>query len=130
MRVPSGQSADCSSLQPKRRFRAGFTLVELLVAIAIISLLSTALLIALTELQAQSKLRRCQQQIKKIDQLIIRRWDEILHKPLPIQLPSLGATPTAENIQARKLQVLIARSELLRLEMPEHPLTLIRLTFF
>jgi len=119
MRVPSGQSADCNSLQLKRPRHAGFTLIELLVAIAIISLLSAALLIALTELQAQSKLRRCQQQIKKIDQLIIQRWDEILHKPLPIQLSPLGATPTGQEIQARKLQVLIARRELLRLEMPE-----------
>ena len=98
---------------------AGFTLIELLVAIAIISLLSAAMLVALTELQAQSKLRRCQQQIKKIDQLIMRRWDEILHKPLPIQLSPLNAKPTAQEIQARKLQVLIARRELLRLEMPE-----------
>jgi prepilin-type N-terminal cleavage/methylation domain-containing protein len=64
----------------------GFTLIELLVVMAIIALLSAAMLVALTELQATSKVRRCQQQIKKIDQLIMRRWDELLHKPLAVQL--------------------------------------------
>ena len=88
----------------------GFTLIELLIVIAIISLLSAALLVALTELQATSKKRRCQLQIKKIDQLITQRWDEILHKPLPIRLP---ANPY------RRRAVLIARRELLRLELPE-----------
>jgi len=90
----------------------GFTLIELLVVMAIISLLAAALLVALTELQASSKKGRCQQQIKKIDQLIIRRWDEILHKPLPIQLSPSGPIPIPQ-------QILRARRELLRLEMPE-----------
>ncbi|MBT5124975.1 MAG: type II secretion system protein, partial [Planctomycetaceae bacterium] len=49
----------------------GFTFIELLAVMAIISLLSAAILVALTELQATSKKRRCQQQIKKIDQLIM-----------------------------------------------------------
>jgi prepilin-type N-terminal cleavage/methylation domain-containing protein len=97
----------------------GFTLIELLVVMAIISLLSAAMLVALTELQATTKVRRCQQQIKKIDQLIMRRWDELLHKPLAIQFNSLGPTPPQLNIKARKLQILIARRELMRLEMPE-----------
>ncbi|MBT4011195.1 MAG: prepilin-type N-terminal cleavage/methylation domain-containing protein [Planctomycetaceae bacterium] len=91
----------------------GFTFIELLAVMAIISLLSAAILVALTELQATSKKRRCQQQIKKIDQLIMQRWDEILHKPLPIQLPS-SLLPVD-----RKRAVLIARRELLRLELPE-----------
>ena len=90
----------------------GFTLIELLVVMAIISLLSAALLVALTELQASTKKGRCQQQIKKIDQLIIRRWDELLHKPLPIQLSPTGSMPIPQ-------QILLARRELLRLEMPE-----------
>jgi prepilin-type N-terminal cleavage/methylation domain-containing protein len=90
----------------------GFTLIELLVVMAIISLLSAALLVALTELQASTKKGRCQQQIKKIDQLIIRRWDEILHKSLPIQLSPSGSISIPQ-------QILRARRELLRLEMPE-----------
>jgi prepilin-type N-terminal cleavage/methylation domain-containing protein len=97
----------------------GFTLIELLVVMTILSLLSAAILVALTELQATSKKRRCQQQIKKIDQLILQRWDELLHKPLPIQFNSLGPAPSQLNIKARKLQILIARRELLRLEMPD-----------
>ena len=97
----------------------GFTFIELLAVMAIISLLSAAILVALTELQATSKVRRCQQQIKKIDQLIKRRWDELLHKPLAIQLRSLGPTPSPLNINARKLQILIARRELMRFEMPD-----------
>ena len=97
----------------------GFTLIELLVVMAIITLLSAAMLVALTELQASSKKRRCQQQIKKIDQLIMQRWDELLHKPLAIQFNSLGPTPSPLNINARKLQILIARREMMRLEMPD-----------
>ncbi len=97
----------------------GFTLIELLVVMAIILLLSAAILVALTELQASTKKGRCQQQIKKIDQLIMQRWDELLHKPLPVQFNSLGPAPTQLNINARKLQILIARRELMRLEMPD-----------
>jgi len=101
----------------------GFTLIELLVVIAIIALLSAALLIALTELQASSKKGRCQQQIKKIDQLIMQRWDEILHKPLPIQLPplnpNLSIIEQKQQILNRQRYLLRARRELLRLEMPE-----------
>jgi prepilin-type N-terminal cleavage/methylation domain-containing protein len=97
----------------------GFTLIELLVVMAIISLLSAALLVALTELQASTKKGRCQQQIKKIDQLIMRHWNQLLHKPLAIQFNSLGPTPSQLNINARKLQILIARRELMRLEMPD-----------
>jgi prepilin-type N-terminal cleavage/methylation domain-containing protein len=97
----------------------GFTLIELLIVMAIIALLSAALLVALTELQATSKKRRCQQQIKKIDQLIMQRWDEILNKPVPIRFNSLGPTPLKVNIHARKLQILIARRELMRLQMPD-----------
>jgi prepilin-type N-terminal cleavage/methylation domain-containing protein len=98
---------------------AGFTLIELLVVMAIILLLSSAILVALTELQASTKKGRCQQQIKKIDQLIMQRWDELLHKPLAVQFDSLGPAPTQLNINARKLQILIARRELMRLEMPD-----------
>ena len=97
----------------------GFTLIELLVVMAIILLLSAAILVALTELQASTKKGRCQQQIKKIDQLIMQRWDELLHKPLPVQFNSLGPRPTQLSINARKLQILIARRELMRLEMPD-----------
>ena len=97
----------------------GFTLIELLVVMAIITLLSAAMLVAVTELQASSKKKRCQQQIKKIDQLITQRWDELLHKPLAIQFNSLGPTPSPLNINARKLQILIARREMMRLEMPD-----------
>ena len=93
----------------------GFTLIELLVVMAIIALLSAALLVALTELQASTKKGRCQQQIKKIDQLIMQRWDEILHKPLPRISNTL--TPST---QGQRNQILLdARRELLRLELPE-----------
>jgi prepilin-type N-terminal cleavage/methylation domain-containing protein len=97
----------------------GFTLIELLVVMAIISLLSAAILVALTELQATSKVRRCQQQIEKINQLIVHRWDELLHKPLP----RFSYTLTASGLEARQrelnLKLLTARRELLRLELPE-----------
>jgi prepilin-type N-terminal cleavage/methylation domain-containing protein len=83
----------------------GFTLIELLVVMAIISLLAAALLVALTELQASSKKGRCQQQIKKIDQLIIRRWDEILHKPLPIQLSPSGSVSIPQQILRARLEM-------------------------
>jgi prepilin-type N-terminal cleavage/methylation domain-containing protein len=112
----------------------GFTLIELLVVMAIIALLSAALLIALTELQASSKKGRCQQQIKKIDQLIMQRWDEILHKPLPIQLPplipNLNITQQRLEILRRKRTLLIARRELLRLEMPERITDIIEPPYF
>ena len=94
---------------------AGFTLIELLVVMAIILLLSSAILVALTELQASTKKGRCQQQIKKIDQLIMQRWDELLHKPLPRISNTL--TPST---QGQLNQILLdARRELLRLELPE-----------
>jgi prepilin-type N-terminal cleavage/methylation domain-containing protein len=117
-------SSNSNPDQPPRtsalRRLVGFTLIELLVVMAIILLLSAAILVALTELQASTKKGRCQQQIKKIDQLIMQRWDELLHKPLP----RISYIPTPTNIMEDRqtelnLKLLTARRELLRLELPE-----------
>ena len=109
------------SLRIPRRFAAqqGFTLIELLISISIVSLLATVLVAGMSTLQRQAQIRRAEQQVQKIDQLLMTRFQDLINKPLPIQFPSLGPNPTPLEISIRKDQILFCRRELMRMELPD-----------
>tara|TARA_B100000700_G_scaffold236404_1_gene262290 strand:- start:741 stop:1910 length:1170 start_codon:yes stop_codon:yes gene_type:complete len=109
------------SLRIPRRFAAqqGFTLIELLISISIVSLLATVLVAGMSTLQRQAQIRRAEQQVQKIDQLLMTRFQDLINKPLPIQFPSLGPNPTPAQIAFRKFQILVCRRELMRMELPD-----------
>ena len=98
--------------------RRGFTLVELLVSISIVSLLASILVVGLSTLRRQAQIRRCEQQVKKIDELLMTRFNELINKPLPIQFPSMGPSPNPAQISFRRFQIMTCRRELMRMELP------------
>ena len=109
----------------KHSARTGFTLIELLLAVTIVSMLAAMLTVGMSTLRRQAQIRRCEQQVKKIDELIQTRFNELINKPLPLQapaLPQLSPNPTPVEINLvtiRKQQIMTCRRELLRMEMPD-----------
>ncbi len=126
------------SFETKRRCRSrqrfaknihhAFTLIELLITMAIIGLLTSILLVTLSRIQLQAKQKRTQQQIKKIDQLVRPLYEELLTTPLAVQFAPLGPAPPSDNpnfndyllrLKQRRFQILCCRRELLRMELPD-----------
>ena len=109
----------------KHSARTGFTLIELLLAVTIVSMLAAMITVGMSTLRRQAQIRRCEQQVKKIDELIQTRFNELINKPLPLQapaLPQLSPNPTLVEInlvKTRKQQIMTCRRELLRMEMPD-----------
>ena len=99
--------------------RGGFTLIELLLSISIVAMLAAMITVGMSTLRRQAQIRRCEQQVKKIDELIQTRFNELINKPIPIQFPSLGPNPLPADVILRKRQIMTCRRELLRMEMPD-----------
>ena len=114
---PASRKARRKSLRVSTR--RGFTLVELLVSISIVSLLASILVVGLSTLRRQAQIRRCEQQVKKIDELLMTRFNELINKPLPIQFPSMGPSPNPAQISFRRFQIMTCRRELMRMELPD-----------
>tara|TARA_B100000700_G_scaffold312998_1_gene397399 strand:+ start:1234 stop:2484 length:1251 start_codon:yes stop_codon:yes gene_type:complete len=113
--------ADKKSVRRLRKHsaRGGFTLIELLLAISIVSMLAAMITVGLSTLGRQAQIRRCEQQVKKIDELIQIRFNELINKPIPVQFPSLGPNPSPANVVLRKQQIMVCRRELMRMELPD-----------
>jgi prepilin-type N-terminal cleavage/methylation domain-containing protein len=95
----------------RKQRRRGFTLVELLMVIALIGMLSSAMLVALYAAGQTAKVRRTEQQVQRIHSLLMSRWESYQYRPLPIK--------TAGDAKARCWQRLRAIRELMRLEFPD-----------
>ena len=92
---------------------AGFTLVELLVVLAIITLISSFMLVAVGELRIMTQHSRTKQQVEKLHTLLMQKWDEVTNRPLPIRMP-----PNANMVNAGRVRLNAVR-ELQRIELPE-----------
>lgn len=93
--------------------RRAFTMVELLVAIAILTILAAVTMSALNNLEERVKIERTRTIIKRIDQAIAEKWDSYLTRPLSITLPSDIDPGNAAAIRLRAIR------DLQRMEMPE-----------
>jgi prepilin-type N-terminal cleavage/methylation domain-containing protein len=93
--------------------RRGFTLVEMLMVIAIIGILAAMAIAALAGAAEQGRRQRAETQIARIEQLLSEKWNGYRFRQLPIRIQS-GTDP---RIAAR--QRLDALRELMRLEMPD-----------
>ncbi len=114
------QASNFSTLKSHRYLpQRGFTLIELLVSISIVAMLSSILVVGHTTLRRQADVRRCEHQVRKIDELLLTRFNELINKPLPIQFPSMGPDPSPGQVAFRKTQIMICRRELMRMELPD-----------
>ncbi len=93
--------------------RSGFTLVELLVTIAVIAVLATLLLGALYTAQDAARAQKTRSTIAKLHTMMMSRWESYKTRRVPITIPP-GTQP---KIAARMR--LDALRELMRLEMPD-----------
>jgi type II secretory pathway pseudopilin PulG len=103
-----------------RRSRRSFTLIELLISIAMITVLASTILFALYGVMESTKETRTRSQVAKLHELIMTKWEgyrtrAIRFSPTTIS-NKIGASPT--SIQVAQLRLWALR-ELMRLELPE-----------
>jgi prepilin-type N-terminal cleavage/methylation domain-containing protein len=91
----------------------GFTLVELLVVMAIVAILAGLSLAALAGAAEEGRRQRARTQIARIDMLINEKWNSYRYRQVPIRIPA-GTDAIVAN-RAR----LNALRELQKFEMPD-----------
>ncbi|MCS7238904.1 MAG: type II secretion system GspH family protein [Thermoguttaceae bacterium] len=96
----------------KRGRHPGFTLAELLVAIAIIGMLATMALGAFYVTREQARATRTRATIAKINRLLLERYENYLARRAPITTAGLPPRVAAE----RRLNAI---RDLIRMEMPQ-----------
>jgi len=96
--------------------RGGFTLMELLVVIMVISVLASSMLFAMYGAVQQAKESRTKTQIAKLHELLMTRWDSYRTRAVRVQ-----GLPNAARREARTVATarLLALRELMRLELPD-----------
>jgi len=106
----------------ERGARHGFTLLEMLMVIAIIATLAGMLVVMLADAQQESNRERTRSQIRRIDAIVLDHWEEVGSRPLSISSSNiafdLNTNGTVELAEAR-LGRLLALRELLRMEFPD-----------
>jgi prepilin-type N-terminal cleavage/methylation domain-containing protein len=95
--------------------RRAFTLAELLVAIAILTILAAVTMSALGNLEERAKIERTRTIIKRIDGLIYEKWRSYETRPLPLRV-NFQYDPGAANMATIRLRAI---RDLMRMEMPE-----------
>jgi len=105
----------------RRRPSRGFTLVELLVTITIISILASVLLGTLFFSAEKARDARTRSMITRLDQAITIRWETYRTRRVPVDPRAAaifyGLDPT--NAQHVALVRLLALRELMRMELPD-----------
>jgi prepilin-type N-terminal cleavage/methylation domain-containing protein len=105
--------------------RAGFTLTELLITVAIIGIMATMVLFAMFNAQEAAKVHKTRALIAKLNDIVMRRYDEFRTRRAPIDTthPFVVSDSTASAVLANP--VLLARArvdvmrDLMRLELPD-----------
>jgi prepilin-type N-terminal cleavage/methylation domain-containing protein len=92
--------------RPRRRFRAGFTLVELLVVVGLIAVLASILLPALSASRRQAQRVRCAAQLRELVAASQLYLDQYRWYPAPLYMPAAGGVMPA-SVQPRLLQQLV-----------------------
>jgi len=93
--------------------RRSFTLTELMIVTAIITVLASSTMFALYGVIEQAKEKRTQAQVLKIHALIMQRWETYRSRKVPILIPP-GA-----SLRVRAAVRLHAIRDLMRMELPD-----------
>jgi prepilin-type N-terminal cleavage/methylation domain-containing protein len=95
--------------------RPSFTLVELMIVIAIIGVLAGAVLGAAASAFQEAKVARCKAQIAKLHMLIMPRWEAYGTRSLRLSVPPNTTDSIAKLARVRLLVV----RDLMRMELPD-----------
>ena len=96
--------------------RMGFTLVELLVVLVIISILATTVLFGISGVQTNAREQRTKAQIARIHDLIAEKWESYETRRVTLGLLPDPSIWFANDIGLRRL---IGLREIIRWEMPD-----------
>lgn len=99
----------------QRAKRDAFTLVELLIVIALIALLSSAVLFAMYGLLDEAKGDRSRSQVTRINDLLMDRWETYRTRSVRFIVPT-GTAPNPNFMSRMRLDAL---RELMRMELPD-----------
>ncbi|WP_417732941.1 type II secretion system protein [Rosistilla oblonga] len=109
-----------SSLVKSRLSRHGFTLVELMVAMALVSILAVMVTVALNSAQQDARLARTRSLVQRIDEILQYKMEEYKTRKLPVQLPLSSSTVemTLLPVEVSRVRMMMMR-DLMRMEMPD-----------
>jgi prepilin-type N-terminal cleavage/methylation domain-containing protein len=107
------------------RGRAGFTLIEIMVSLVLISILSGMVMVGIRSTQQHSRQVATRGLIKRIDLVLRTKWDEYRYRPLAVQIDNTAWTydpnrtpPQILPESAGRVRLMMLR-DLMRMEMPD-----------
>ena len=98
--------------------RLAFTIVELMVAVLVLSILSSLILFAMTGAMQTARVAQTKARIAKLDRIISDLYDDYLSRRVPFRFP-LRPNAIREDFEAMRRVRLIALRDLMRLELPD-----------
>ena len=102
----------------KDKQKQGFTLIEALLVIAIIGVLTSMSLLVLADAANSAKVSRAKVQIRKINDLVMDRWESFETRPIPFKLDTNLFPALLDPRNAARVRLYAIR-ELMRLELPD-----------
>lgn len=100
---------------PTASHRAGFTLIELMTVVLVISILASTILFAMYGAVQEAKEARTRTQIARINDLIMTRWESYRTRPIRVRSSVLNSNNPNVVATAR----LNALRDLMRMELPD-----------